>query len=269
MELVTLALDDERRAMVARLCGMDTDDPALRLMVLKAIDYIEAQLVAGPTWIEETPEAEPVVKGALDPIAVIRNGVQETISGEELAQMVNRASDNAPMWVPDEFVDYRETDSPWSSWLEGEENRAYRSPYADDAAWPKSVTCKMWAERVAAWKNVGDADQVFAAMVGGECELSEDEQRVLVLLENLADALSEETDGSARTVASALANKVHALGVRVKAEDDQTPQEALRDTFAWFLGAEVGGWEYELPTADGLRRSVEEWVGRACNAKGV
>ena len=174
-----------------------------------------------------------------------------------------------PMWVPDEFVDNSEMDSPWPSWLEGEENRAYRSPYADDAAWPKSVTRKMWAELVAAWKNVGDADQVFAAMVGGECELSEDEQRVLVLLENLADALSEETDGSARTVASALANKVHALGVRVKAEDDQTPQEALRDTFAWFLGAEVGGWEYELPTADGLRRSVEGWVGRACNAKGV
>jgi len=62
---------------------------------------------------------------------------------------------------------------------------------------------------------------------------------------------------------------VHALGVRVKAEDDQTPQEALRDTFAWFLSAEVGGWEYELPTAEGLRRSVEEWVGRACNAKGM
>jgi hypothetical protein len=92
---------------------------------------------------------------------------------------------------------------------------------------------------------------------------------VLVLLENLADALSEETDGSARTVASALANKVHALGVHVKVEDDQTPQEALRDTFAWFLGAEVGEWEYELPTADGLRRSVEDWVGRACNAKGI
>jgi len=70
-------------------------------------------------------------------------------------------------------------------------------------------------------------------------------------------------------VASALANKVHALGVHVKVEDDQMPQEALRDTFAWFLGAEVGGWEYQLPTADGLRRSVEEWVGRACNAKGV
>ena len=200
---------------------------------------------------------------------MIRNGVQGTISGEELAQMVSRASDNVPMWVPGEFVDHSETDSPWPSWLEGEENRAYRSPYADDAAWPKSVTRKMWAELVTAWKNVGDADQVFAAMVGGECELSEDEQRVLVLLENLADALREETDGSARTVASALANKVHALGVRVKVEDDQTPQEALRDTFAWFLGAEVGGWEYELPTADGLRRSVENWVSRACNAKGV
>ena len=153
--------------------------------------------------------------------------------------------------------------------LEGAENRAYRSPYADDAAWPKSVTRSTWASLVAAWKNVGNADQVFAAMVGGECELSEGEQRVLVLLENLAGALSEETDSSAHTVASALANKVHALGVRVKAEDDQTPQEALRDTFAWFLGAEVGGWEHELPPADGLRRSVEEWVGRACNAKGV
>jgi len=183
--------------------------------------------------------------------------------------MVSRASDNVPMWVPDEFVDHSETDSPWPSWLEGEENRAYRSPYADDAAWPKSVTRSTWASLAAAWKNAGDADQVFAAMVGGECELSEDEQRVLVLLENLADALSEETDGSARTVASALANKVHALGVQVKTEDDQTPQEALRDTFAWSLGAEMGGWEYELPTADGLRRSVEEWVGRACNAKGV
>ena len=102
---------------MARLFGMDTDDPALRLMVLKTIDYIEAQLVAGPTWIEETPEAEPVVKGTLDPIAVICNGVQETIGGEELAQMVNRASDNVPMWVPDEFVDYRETDSPRPSWL--------------------------------------------------------------------------------------------------------------------------------------------------------
>jgi len=59
------------------------------------------------------------------------------------------------------------------------------------------------AELVAAWKNAGDADQVFVAMVGGECELSEDEQRVLVLLENLAGALSQETDGSARTAASA------------------------------------------------------------------
>jgi len=183
--------------------------------------------------------------------------------------MVSRASDNVPMWVPEELVDHSETDSPWPSWLEGEDNRAYRSPYAGDAAWPKSVTRSMWASLVAAWKNAGDADQVFAAMVGGECELSEDEQRVLVLLENLADTLSEETDGSARTVASALANKVHTLGVHVQVEDDQTPQEALRDTFAWFLGAEAGRWEYELPTADGLPRSVEEWVGRVCNARGV
>jgi len=66
-------------------------------------------------------------------------------------------------------------DSPWPSWLEGEENRAYRSPYADDAAWPKSVTRSTWASLVAAWKNAGDADQVFAAMVGGETGFSEDE----------------------------------------------------------------------------------------------
>jgi len=49
----------------------------------------------------------------------------------------------------------------------------------------------MWATLVAAWKNASDADQVFAAVAGGECELSEDEQRVLVLLQNLADALLE------------------------------------------------------------------------------
>ena len=132
-----------------------------------------------------------MVRGALDPITVIRNGVQGAISGEELAQMVNRASDNVPMWVPDEFADNSDMDSPWSSWLEGEENRAYRSPYADDAAWPKSMIRRMWTSLAAAWKNVGDADQVFAAMVGAECELSEDEQRVLVLLQNLADALLE------------------------------------------------------------------------------
>jgi hypothetical protein len=131
-----------------------------------------------------------VGKGALDPITVIRNGVQEAISGEVLAQMVNRASDNVPMWVPDEFVDHSETDSPWPSWLEGEDNRTYRSLYAD-AAWPKSVIRRMWASLAATWKNVGDADQVFAAVAGAECELSEDEQRVLVLLQNLADALLE------------------------------------------------------------------------------
>jgi len=122
---------------------------------------------------------------------VTRNGVQGTISGEGLAQMVNRASDNVPMWVPDEFADNSETDNPRPSWLEGEENRAYCSPYANDAAWPKSVIRRMWTSLAATWKNVGDADRIFAAVAGDECELSEDEQRVLVLLQNLADALLE------------------------------------------------------------------------------
>lgn len=68
---------------------------------------------------------------------------------------------------------------------------------------------------------------------------------------------------------AALARRVHVLGAHVKTDDGQTLQDALHEAFAWFLGAEAGGWEYELPTADGLRRGIEQWVEKATSAKGV
>jgi len=209
------------------------------------------------------------VTGALDPLTVIRDGVQTTIPGDEAAELVKAASVQVAMWTPEDLEDHSETDTPWPTRAEADATRAYRSPCADDAAWPASATREVWGALVHGWSEVGWADQVLDALTGAEIELTEAEKWVVQAMEDLADRLAGEEDGACRTVAAALARKVYALGVHVKADDGQTPQDALYEAFAWFLGAEAGGWEYELPTADGLRRGIEQWVEKATSAKGV
>ena len=207
--------------------------------------------------------------GALDPLTVIRNGVQTVIPGDEAAELVKAASVQVAMWTPEDLEDHSETDTPWPTWVEADATRAYRSPYMDDSAWPTSVPCEVWGVLIQGWAEMGWADQVLDALTGAEVELTEAEKWVVQAMEDLADRLAGEEDGACRTVAAALARRVHALGVHVKIDDDQTPQDALYEAFAWFLGAEAAGWEYELPTADGLRRGIEQWVEKATSAKGV
>ena len=105
-----------------------------------------------------------------------------------------------------------------------------------------------------AWGEVGYAEDVLDALVGGHTELTPEARWVVGAMEMLADVLADEPDGSVRTVARAMANRVLKLGVKVKTEDGQSPYEVLSETFGWYLGVDVTyGWDATLATAEGWR----------------
>jgi len=270
MELLAMACDEQRGPMVARLLGVQIEDPRFKVAILEALDNVEEQLRADPRWIEDVPAPEPVVVHDLKDILVVRNGVQTVISAAEVAVAVEEASRNAAVWSDGDDEEFYETDSPWEQWKVDDATRSYHSPSADDAVWPDSVTRKLWTDAIAAWSLVGWADDVLTVLEG---TFSSDTGEVVAAVEAtiaLGEALAGEPEGSARTVARTLANKVHALGVHVKAEDGQTPQESLYERLCWQWGTDgTTEWVPDLPSADGLRFGIQGWVERVKAARGV
>jgi hypothetical protein len=269
-ELVDLIADDEtRRQVAARILGVQSDDPDLRVRLLQALDTIEDQLRAEPRWIEDVPEPEPVVTHDLEAVTVMRNGVQSEISAAEMEQMVEAACRRAAVWTPDEDGVQFETDVPWSSWVIEEQARSCHSPFVDDRAWPKAVS-PLWADLLNSWQAAGVASDVLDALMGGEIEIPDTALWAVKEMEGLADVLADEPEGSTQTVARALAYRLAKMGVEVKREDGQLPAEALYEQICWALGVDgTRGWDSELPTADSLRRAVAAWVGKVAKAKGV
>jgi hypothetical protein len=89
-------------------------------------------------------------------------------------------------------------------------------------------------------------------------------------LERLAEVLADESDGSVRAVARALARRVARMPLVVQVEDGQSREEALAEALCWSLGVDgTFGWHEELPSAESLRRPVEDWVQRVVGKRGV
>ena len=89
-------------------------------------------------------------------------------------------------------------------------------------------------------------------------------------MEVLADALAEAPDGSVRTVARALTNRVLKDGLRVKVEDDQLPHGALSEAFGWYLGVDLTyGWDATLASAKGMEDRTTAWVAQVTTLRGV
>jgi len=86
-------------------------------------------------------------------------------------------------------------------------------------------------------------------------------QRVINVMEVLADTLADEPDGSVRTVARALANRLLKAGLKVKTEAGQAPYEVLSEAFGWYLGVDVTfGWDTVQATAKGMEDRATAWV---------
>jgi len=270
-EIVGLIVDHpDRRRIAAKVLGVQAADPDLAEQLEAALDAIADQLRAEPRWIEDRPGPAPVVTHDLEPITVIRNGVQSTISAAEMRQQVEDASRKAAVWDPEQLDAPFENDVLWGSQVEAEQDRAYRSAYADDSAWPKSITRDFWDILVGAWGQAGWAQDVLDALIGGETEIAEETQLVIDVMEVLSDAVADEPDGSVRTVARALANRVLKDGLAVKTEAGQAPYEALAETFGWYLGVDVTyGWSATLATAKGMESAVTGWVGKVTALRGV
>jgi hypothetical protein len=118
--------------------------------------------------------------------------------------------------------------------------------------------------------KVGWADDVLDALADGETEFTEEVQRILDVMEVLADTLADEPSGSSRTVARALAHRILKDGVKVKTEDGQAPYEVLSETFGWYPGVDVTyGWGTAQASADGMRSAVTGWVEKIAALRGV
>ena len=86
----------------------------------------------------------------------------------------------------------------------------------------------------------------------------------------LADILAAEPDGSVRTVARALANRVLKDGLKVKTEDGQAPYEVLSEAFGWFLGVDVTyGWSAVEASVEGMESAITGWVEKVTALRGV
>jgi len=89
-------------------------------------------------------------------------------------------------------------------------------------------------------------------------------------MEVLADTLADEPDGSVRTVARALANRVLKDGLAVKTEDGQAPYEVLSEAFGWYLGVDLThGWDAAVASAEGMKGRATSWVEKVAALRGV
>jgi hypothetical protein len=89
------------------------------------------------------------------------------------------------------------------------------------------------------------------------------------MMERLAEVLADESDGSVRAVARALARRVDRMPVVVQVEDGQSREETLAEALCWSLGVDgTFGWHQELLSVESLRHPVENWVGRVARQRG-
>jgi ABC-type ATPase involved in cell division len=258
----------QRLCIASKLLGIQADDSAsLRVGLLRALDSIADRFTEDGRWLEEPPEPEPIVRHGLEPTTVTRTvaGTQftETMSAAEMRETIEAASRTAVVWTPQDTEDVYETDSPWPTWLAADQTRSYRSPYQDDRAWPDAVTQGLWLEALEAWAWVDDVELALAALAGEDVYLGAAEEAVLEMMDTLAEALADVPDGSAQRVAGALA-------FRVKDLHRLADRQALYEAFCEHFGVDgTGGWEPELPSADGLRSAIETWVEKVAAKRGV
>jgi hypothetical protein len=112
-----------------------------------------------------------------------------------------RCGTTAVAWCPEDIGVQYEDDVLWGSWAQADRERSYRSAYADDSAWPKSLTRGLWDVLSTVWGGVGWVDDVLDVLVGGETELTQEAQRAIGVMKVPADALADEPEGAVRTVA--------------------------------------------------------------------
>lgn len=267
LEIVRLiAEDDERRAVAARLLGTTPEDPSLRVKVLQALDGLALQMATLPAWRQEPPEPEPVVLHDLDDVVMVRDGTQLTISAAEMREMVEAASRSSVVWEPDDAgVWYEDDGIPWAKTREAEATRSFRSPYADDRkpsreterlmhraldAWEAWSTSR---QEVGTWPGAGVA--ILPALAGAPLPLDYWEQEVVSAMRALADAVADESEGVALTVAHSLAEELVSRGLVINSRG------RLVGEFAELFGVDgTGHWDPVLPTAQGLRSRAEAWV---------
>ena len=110
------------------------------------------------------------------------------------------------------------------------------------------TVAKYWDVLAMGGSEVGWAGDVLDALAGVKTEIAEEGQQVIAAMGVLAD----EPEGSARTVARALANRVLKDGLKVKTEDGQSPHKVLSEALGWYLGVDITyGWSATQATAKG------------------
>jgi hypothetical protein len=275
LEIIGLIMErEERREVAARVLGVQADDADLPVRILQALD---AMIIddADPRWLYGPDGPTPVVTGDLEAVTVtvVQGGVQfaHELSAADFAEAVERASASAAPWTSEDMdaVHY-ETDDPWPSWVAADGTRSYRSAYMDDNLWPDVVTRELYGEVLSAWREVGYAADVFDALAGTSTGAPDEAQDAIEMMERLAEVLAEESDGSIRGVARALARRVARMHLEIQVEDGQSREDALAEALCWSLGVDgTYGWHEELPSAESLRRPVENWVARVNSQRGI
>jgi len=272
LELVAMASDEAHGPFVSRLLGVQVDDPQFEVQFLQVLDKVEDMLTAEPRWLEEVPEPEPVVNHDLDDIVVTTNGVQSMITGAEMRDLVIAASRGNATWIGEGEEDSQDDDdTPWATHLAADGMRAWETATADENTWPTVVSKQVWKDTVDAWATIGWAGDVLDILDGTAPESGEPRiTTAVVSLEILGDVLLDEPDGSTRIVARALANRLHANGVIIGHEDDQTAQDALFERICWLWNVDGSSeWEAALPSAESLRAPVKAWFDITAKARGV
>jgi hypothetical protein len=132
------------------------------------------------------------------------------------------------------------------------------------------VTVELYREVLTAWRQVGYAADVFDALMGVSTEAPDEAQGAIEMMEYLAEVLADESDGSVRGVARALARRVARMPLVVQVEEGQSREAALAEALCWSLGVDgTFGWQAALPSAESLRRPVENWVARVARRRGI
>ena len=132
------------------------------------------------------------------------------------------------------------------------------------------MTVELYREVLMAWREAGYAADVFDALLGVGTEAPPEAEAAIEMMERLAEVLADESDGSVRAVARALARRVARMPLVVQVEDGQSREEALAEALCWSLGVDgTYGWHEELPSAESLRHPVENWVARVARQRGV
>jgi len=274
-EIIELIMaQEDRRKVAARVLGIQADDTDLPVRLLEVLDSMVID-AADPRWLYGPDEPAPVVVGELESVTVTvtQGNVQHAseMSAADFTAAVEQASISSTPWTSElaASVVY-ETDSPWPSWVEADGIRAYQSCYIDDNLWPDAVTRGLYGDVLMAWRMVGHAADVFDALMGVSTGAPDEAQCAIEMMECLADAVAGESDGSIRGVARALARRLARMPLEIQVEDGRFREETLAEALCWSLGVDgTYGWHDELPSAESLRRPVEDWVGKMSRTSGI